>query len=429
MPVDAVAVVERLGDPLSPLELLAIGPGDPAPRGHGLHRGDDCAPATRLTFEKASAIVPSKPEWLWEGWILRRALNLLTGRQGSGKTTFAAYVTAALTVGAPLPDASASRSAIRAAILSLEEPADRVTARLHAAGADLDRVLIIGDVADVDEEGRVVNRRWSLPKDIAILGELMTSQRLDLVVVDGLGYAIAGDSHNYAVVGSALAALAGEADRTGAAILGLVHPPKGASDPVTAAIGSTAWTAIPRISMVLGPDPSDETGARRVCRVAKTNYKAPVDGIHFSIANDPTFECGFIAGVGRSIVTAEEIFAIPRTPEEKGERAEACALLREILSEGAMDAKDAARCAAMSDRVLRQARKDAGVIAEAKRNDKGRVIGWTWSLPDVQTDNPSLPCTSGTSGTSGLYQVFNSVSLPGVQDGECVRLDEDRAGI
>src|ERR1035437_5639100 len=99
----------------------------------------------RVTHQQAARITPSRPEWLWNGWLLLRALNLLTGRQGSGKTTFVAHLVATLTAGIP-PPGHITREPITCAILSLEEPPDRVVARLHAAGADLERVHVLGDV-------------------------------------------------------------------------------------------------------------------------------------------------------------------------------------------------------------------------------------------------------------------------------------------
>ncbi|MFZ2055929.1 MAG: AAA family ATPase [Acidimicrobiales bacterium] len=369
----------------------------------------------RITHQQAARITPSKPEWLWSGWLLLRALNLLVGRQGAGKTTFVAHLVAALTAGIPLPS-DIGREPLTCAILSLEEPPDRVVARLHAAGADLERVHVLGDVEDHDDDGNLYRRRWSLPRDIKILGNLIEELGIQLVVIDGLGYSIAGDSHNYAVVGSALAALAGEAERSGAAILGLVHPPKGASDPVTAAIGSTAWTAIPRISIVLGVDPNDESGARRLVRVAKTNYREPDAGLQFRIGDDPEFECGYVTALYRDDTTAEVIVGAPVSIEEKGERAEARDVLRTLLAEGPMDADEAIKASGINAASLRRPRKDIGVIAEARRNMLGRVVGWTWRLPEVQRYNPevqpALLTVGCTPGSSGHTQHKQTVSVP-----------------
>jgi hypothetical protein len=365
----------------------------------------------RITHQQAGRITPSKPEWLWTGWLLLRALNLLTGRQGSGKTTFVAHLVAALTSGIPLPG-DINREPITCAILSLEEPPDRLAARLHAAGADLDRVEVLGDVEDFDDGGNPFRRRWALPRDVSILGKLIEELDIRLVVIDGLGYSIAGDSHNYAVVGSALAALAGEAERSGAAILGLVHPPKGASDPITAAIGSTAWTAIPRISIVLGVDPNDESGARRLVRVAKSNYKEPANGLQFVIGDDPEFECGYVTALYTDDTAADVIVGAPVSIEEKGERAEARDVLRTLLTDGPMDRADVIKASGIGEYTLKRARKDVGVKTEARRNTLGRVVGWTWSLPADHKSNATGAMTSCSPGSCGHTQHKQTVSVP-----------------
>ncbi len=375
-----------------------------------------------LSYQPATSITPSRPEWLWKGWIVRGALNLMTGRQGSGKTTLASHAIAALTLGMPLPG-DEMRPKMRAAILSLEEPADRLVARLMAAGADLDRVVILGDVEDRDDEGKVYRRRWQLPLDVSILGDVIRAQRLALVVVDGLGYTVRGDSHNYAVVGSALSALAGEAERTKAAILGLVHPPKGGADPVTAAIGSTAWTSVPRVSIVVGVDPDDPSGERRVARVGKSNFRQPAQGIRFEIGDDPTFEVGFVKGLGASDVAAEDIVAAPLTADEKGERGAARDALKTLLADGPRDAAEVIKASGFSERTLRRARQDLGVVAEARRGERGRVLGWSWSLPHGQTATSRPLRASWPSGPSGNDQVFNTPPLPDGQRRESGHLD------
>lgn len=366
----------------------------------------------RLMFQEAGQITPTKPDWLWKNWLEARSLHLLIGRQGGGKSTFAAWSIATLTVGGAWLDDPTPREPVRCAILSLEEPADRLTARLLAAGADLDRILIIGNVDDLDREGESYPRPWRLPKDCGVLEELLNSERIGLVVVDGLGYSIGGDSHNYANVGSSLSALAGVAERTGTAILGLTHPPKGSSDPVTAAIGSTAWTAIPRITWVLGLDPEDET--RRVVRVGKTNYAAPTSGLAFTIEDDDTYEVGYVTKLAASAIAAEDITAATPTPGDRTERGEARELVRSILASGPMDTPDVlklTRAAGLSDTTVKRARSDLKVISEARHDPStGRLLGWSLRLPNQGTTSTTPPVCQPTFGPLDLLEVTRAFS-------------------
>ena len=386
----------------------------------------------RLTFRPAALISPGRPTWLWPQWLEAGALHLLIGRQGGGKSTFAAWVVAQLTRGRSWPDTRTPHEAVTCAVLSLEENAERLVARLHAAGADLDRVLIIDDIEDQDEDGRCFRRPWQLPSDCDALERLLTEHAVGFVTVDGLGYSVRGDSHNYAVVGSALSALAKVGERSGAAILGLTHPPKGSADPVTAAIGSTAWTAIPRVTWVLGADPEDESGAHRVVRVAKSNHRQPEDGVGFTIGNDERCECGFVDGLTASKVSAEDLVAAASTATERTERDEAREMVRSILLSGSLETRELlklTREAGISDRTVTRARKDLGVVSVERRDPvTGRLCGWQLSLPD----NPPTPQTEpvcqpplGTLGTLGTTRTFVPSSSPECQPLGSGALDAD----
>ena len=147
----------------------------------------------RLTYQQAGAIVPSKPRWLWPLWMEAGTVHLLIGRQGGGKSTLAAWAVSNLTTGKPWPDDPKPCEPINCAVLSLEEPSERLVARLHAAAADVGRVLILGDIEDRHDDGRSYRRPWRLPKDCGPLELLLAAKGVGLVVIDGLGYSIAGD--------------------------------------------------------------------------------------------------------------------------------------------------------------------------------------------------------------------------------------------
>jgi len=349
----------------------------------------DTPPTRQLTSTLARDIVPTRPEWRWRPWLVRGAVHLLVGRQGSGKTTYAAWLLAQLTTGTSVLGASVD-GPLRVAILSLEEPADRIVARLLVNGADIDLVEILGEVSDLDDDGAPYRRPWRLPSDCSLLEERILASGLDVVVVDGLGYAVNGDSHNYGVIGSALSGLAGVAERTGVSLIGITHPPKGTSSPVTAAIGSTAWTAIPRIVWVLGTDPEDES--RRAVRVAKSAFEAPESGIAFSITNDELYETGLVTNITTTDVSAEDLTTAAATQEERGERAEARQFLSEILADGPVESGEvaaAARAAGISERTLKRARGDLGVVSERERSGgTGRTAKWTLRLPVTRGPSP-----------------------------------------
>lgn len=359
----------------------------------------------RLGFTPAAEITPSAPEWIWERWLARGELHLLVGRQGHGKSTWAAYLMANIFQGRPLPGTPTGRLPLRCALLSFEEGADRLVARLYAAGADVDQVLVVHDVTDLDAEGRQFHRPWRLPNDCHLLEDLLVEEEVAVVVIDGLGYVVNGDSHNYGVVGSALSALAGVAQRTGCAVVGVTHPPKGSSDSTTVAIGSTAWTAVTRVVWLLGVDPDDETGNRKVVRVAKSNYREPDGGWSFTIGSDEIWEIGYVGNVTASTVTAEALAAASMPAEERSERDEARGVVRQLLADGSLETSELVkltRAAGLSDRTVERARRDLGVRA-TQVHDGRRITGWRLSLPEPSPPaSPPLPKPGGVGGVGGV---------------------------
>ena len=196
---------------------------------------------------------------------------------------------------------------------------------------------------------------------------------------------------------------------------------------MTAAIGSTAWTAIPRVSIVLGVDPEDDS--KRVARVAKTNYKEPAHGVSFSIAGDEEFECGYVAAIRTSNITAEAITAAPVTADERTERSDARDFLGHYLQDGPVPSEDLIRAgekAGISRRTLFRARKDLGVVSVRRTDPRtGKMIGWTSALPDLSATVPTtVPLPDyGHSGHSGHTQDLHLSFSPECQGTESGSLD------
>ena len=169
-------------------------------------------------------------------------MQLLVGRQGAGKSTFAAWVIGQLSTGRPWPDETDRRAPLRCGMLSLEEPAERLAARLTATGADLDLVEILGHVNDRDDDGRPYQRPWRLPGDCGALEATVADLGLAVVTIE-LNSATPWPATPTTTPTSAPPCPPWPAWRSGPGHHRRVtHPPKGNSDAVTAAIGSTVFT-------------------------------------------------------------------------------------------------------------------------------------------------------------------------------------------
>lgn len=274
----------------------------------------------RIAWQLASEVEPERVRWIWPQWLARGTLSLLVGRQGVGKSIFASWLAATLSAGRALPGGVRTDPQY-IGWLSLEEPAGRISIRLEAAGAQLSGIAIFGQVTIPSEDGTTeIPDVFRLPTSIgALRNTLLDGSKgdgLDMLIIDGLGYSIEGDSHNYAAVGQALAPLIALAAERDIAVLGLMHPRKGASEAVTSAIGSTAWTVLPRTVWDLAREPDTD---RRVLAMGKTNFKEPGGSWSFAIGDDEAREVGFAHDFRPSEWTAEELMNPQSSSERSGD--------------------------------------------------------------------------------------------------------------
>ena len=118
--------------------------------------------------------------------------------------------------------------------------------------------LRIGRV-HVDDDGLITG--LTLPVDADSLGEYMAVTNVAMLVLDPLTSVMDGriDAHRDREVRTALEPLGQLAEKSGAAVLGLVHLGKGmGSDPVNLILGSRAFSAVARVALVAARDPDDE---------------------------------------------------------------------------------------------------------------------------------------------------------------------------
>lgn len=99
-----------------------------------------------------------KVEWLWKPFIHKGVVNLLTGGPGTGKSTIACDIAAALSTGRPLPgetDGEAkTRGILRTWLLNAEDdPNDTIGWRADNQGADSNRIFVTAQGQPIDKQG------------------------------------------------------------------------------------------------------------------------------------------------------------------------------------------------------------------------------------------------------------------------------------
>jgi len=348
----------------------------------------------------AADIKPVALRWLWPGKIPAGKLSLLVGDPGLGKSVITIDLAARVSLGAPWPGNGNRADPGDVIILSAEDdPADTIVPRLIAVGANLKRIYILQGVKRKKDE----QASFVLVEDLALL-EAVTTERVQLIVIDPLT-AYLGRDVDSNTDGSlrqvALAPLAAMAARTGAAVLGVMHPNKSQKQALYRVQGNVAFVAQARAVWGVSKDLQDESGHRRLLLPVKCNLAPDMEGLTYELV-----DAGGQATVswGNPVRRDAAEALNNENPEELHGRKEAASWLRELLADGPVEAGEirrAARDNGIAERTLWRAKKAAGI--EALKT--GFSKGWVWALPGAKAARyaeerqDSISCTLGTLGT------------------------------
>jgi hypothetical protein len=345
---------------------------------------NDRAPGIAPALLRLSDVASEAIDWLWERWIPAGMLTLLGGHGGDGKSTVMASITAALTTGRPLPDGAATRPTGVLLLSAEDDVANAIRPRLDLHKADSRRVLALQGTVRADG-----HTRWfDLQRDTGVMRDAIRQHDIGLVVIDPLSsYLPKSDRNNEGEVRDALLPLIGLMEATGVGVVGIMHVGK-AGDARRASqrlLGSTAFTALARSVLMIADQPDDRqpediatNGKLKVLQVVKSNYSIPPAPLAFRRPLDAAIDW-----LGPAEVTVEECLAVwprARGPEAK-ELTEAMAFLKELLGAGplrAAEVAEQARGQGFSERTLRRAKKELGVVA----NRSGDGKSWRWALPE-----------------------------------------------
>jgi hypothetical protein len=323
--------------------------------------------------------------WLWKGWLPQGRLTLLAGRPGCGKTTIALAFGATVTVGGRWPDGTTTPSGNVCIWSGEDDPRDTLAPRLAAAGANLSRVLFVGNTRAAGEDRSFDPGRDTKP----LMRALSERGGCALLIVDPLVSAVAGDSHKNAEVRRGLQPLVDLARSLDCALLGITHLSKGTDgrDPTERVTGSLAFGALARTVLIAAKRQEDDGSVTRLLLRAKSNLGPDDGGFEYDIESSPVpgveelsasqvLWGKAIDGDARELLAEAESAADP-----EGYGADAELFLSELLRDGPVATKQIktdAGGAGIAWRTVERAKKRLGVVAE-KQGMKG---GWVWRLPE-----------------------------------------------
>jgi hypothetical protein len=326
---------------------------------------------------KKLADVKSMPvAWLWPGYIPRGKLTLLIGDPGCGKSYLLASVMARITSGQPWPDGAPAVAPCECVLIQAEDgEADTVRPRIDGLGGDPSRVLLV--------EGP---DRWlSLDTDLAQLEPVLSTGRVGLLVVDPLtAYLGKADSYKDQDIRGVLSPLGKLADRTGVAVVAVMHLTKNEDRKVLyRAGGSIAFAASARKVLVVAKDPDEPE--RRHLFSTKENVGRPSRPLAFRIDEQGlTWE-------GASDVNTDELLRPAAKAEEQGapKLHAAMQLLKETLADGPVsvpDVQERAKAHGHNWKTVEKAKRLLGVEPISRPGG-----GWLWVLPGERREVSSSP--------------------------------------
>jgi hypothetical protein len=333
----------------------------------------------------AAAVVCEPIHWLWRQWVARGKLHIVAGAPGTGKTTLAIAIAAAITAGGVFPDGTRAPLGNVLIWSSEDDWGDTLAPRLKAAGADMTRVFFVGDTTVGNEP-----RPFDPARDLAGL-ETAAAKIGDvaLLICDPVVTVVSGDSHKNTEVRRALQPIVHLAQRLNCAVLGISHFSKGTAgtEPLERVTGSVAFGAIARVVLVAA---KGAEGEPRLFARAKSNIGPDGGGFAYELKQvmyEGIETCTVawgeaLEGTARQLLGDTEIVA-------DSPRDEAIIWLGNLLANGPLRVKyikQEANGAGVQWRTLERAKTELGVLAERVTVGNTGVGHWEWRIPN--TANP-----------------------------------------
>jgi AAA domain len=266
--------------------------------------------------------------WLWDRRIPCGLPSLIVGAEDIGKGTIISWIAARATRGELEGDLQGEP--ITVLIIGDEDGFETIwIPRLHAAGADLERVRTLDDGEHLDDfRARAADLSLTVERDQ--IGFIVFDQVLDHVAGGENGSGV----YNPKNVREAMLPLRRVTGEHAIAATGLLHPVKGRPKSFRDLIaGSHQFNAVSRSSLLLGQYPQDRT--RRVLVRGKGNHSAAPRSFEFRIAvdrfdlNGHGFEMPVVADAVEGSLTVEDLL----NPEDAPVRNELAERLAGLLTD------------------------------------------------------------------------------------------------
>ena len=334
-------------------------------------------------YRKISDIEPKPINWLWEDYMAKGAITLITGEPELGKSQITLNMSAIVTTGGIWPDNRKTQCKVGNVILiSAEDSLEHtIRTRLEANSANMDKIYHLDGIGDYNSGNKLFNLKSNLNELETMINEI---KGVSMIVIDPLSAFIAGvDSYKNTDVRSMLAPLSKLAEKYDIAIVGVEHPPKSSNGKAINQVGgSKAFIAAARSAYLVSKDPQDEK--RSLFLRIKNNLTSHSVGISFRLEEVilPTGEISKVVWGDEPVkITADEVLAYYNRTEFQHGKESRTKWLQEELADGPKNAAEVEKKAltqGITKKQFRNLRKGMGIESN-KTAFKG---GWEISSPD-----------------------------------------------
>lgn len=220
-------------------------------------------------------------DWLWQGRLPLGMLVMLDGDPELGKSTLSYDWAARITTGRDWPDKFPSVEGGVVVIAGEDSLANVIGPRLQAAGADLNRVLVISNVPNKDGSKRLP----SLPEDVELLGRQIRRMNARLLIFDPIMpyMSAALNANKDGDVRKALTPLAEVLERENCTGLLLRHLNKDSKteNALYRGLHSIAFIALARAGMAVAKDPDQRD--HMILAMTKSNLGPKPANLRYTI--------------------------------------------------------------------------------------------------------------------------------------------------
>jgi putative DNA primase/helicase len=318
-----------------------------------------------LAWRRASEVEQRNIDWLWPNRIALGKLTGIAGPPDQGKSQVTAAIAAAVTTGGSWPDGG--RASVGSVIMlsAEDDAADTTVPRLAAAGADLDRVLLLEMTVQLHGKQRMFNFAEDLPK---LERMLQANPDVKLLVVDPISAYLgtgAVNTFKNSEVRGVLAPLGDLAARYGVAVLFVTHFNKSSTgSAINRVTDSGAFTALSRSFWGVMPEQTDGAPTGRKLLVSiKNNIARVKKGMAYTFEDvvlDNGVRTSRVVWGGEVDVTADEVLAGDQELKSSPKLQQAVTFLLDTLGHGPVPSAEVealAKAAKHADMTMRRARQ------------------------------------------------------------------------